>query len=250
MLEGVNERFADSLDRKGHGRYVPAEARDASYAKLPRSLDTIHAETGVRVRLFDREGAELYDSRTDPRPPGEALEQAREARTQAPRLTRQLRDGWREQVGWHRELPQALEQNPRVSADVAQRLLAERAQDGIVPRVEDTARQAAELDHRVRIAPRIRAGAALGVAGLALDLYDAAQTRREAQHLRAQGNDTAADSHLIHFGTRTVGGVTGAGLGFAAGAAAGAPNRPAKAEARNSIEVMRPRCAAGNHSVR
>ena len=70
MLEGVNERFADSLDRKGHGRYVPAEARDASYAKLPRSLDTIHADTGVRVRLFDREGAELYDSRTDPRPPG------------------------------------------------------------------------------------------------------------------------------------------------------------------------------------
>ncbi|GHE40674.1 hypothetical protein GCM10007167_23400 [Vulcaniibacterium thermophilum] len=223
---GVNERFADSLDRKGHGRYVPAEARDAIYAKLPRSLDTIHAKTGVRVRLFDREGAELYDSRTDPRPPGAALEQVREARTQAPRLTRQLRDGWREQVGWHRELPQALEQNPRVSADVAQRLLAERAKDGIVPRVEDTARQAAELDHRVRIAPRIRAGAALGVAGIALDLYDAAQTQREAQHLRAQGNDTAADSHLVHFGTRTVGGVTGAGLGFAAGAAAGVQTGP------------------------
>lgn len=74
--------------------------------------------------------------------------------------------------------------------------------------------------------PRIRAGAALGVAGLALDLYDAAQTRREAQHLRAQGNDTAADSHLIHFGTRTVGGAAGAGMGFAAGAAAGVQTGP------------------------
>jgi hypothetical protein len=80
-------------------------------------------------------------------------------------------------------------------------------------------------DFRLR-RTRLRAGAALGVAGLALDLYDAAQTQREAQHLRAQGNDTAADSHLIHFGTRTVGGVTGAGLGLAAGAAAGVQTGP------------------------
>ena len=62
---GVDKRFAENLERKGHGRHVPADARDAIYDKVPASLDTIHAQTDVPIRIFNREGAELYDSRTD-----------------------------------------------------------------------------------------------------------------------------------------------------------------------------------------
>lgn len=224
---GVEKRFTEKLDLEGHARYVPASARDAIYGKLGASLDTIHASTGVPIRIFDREGTELYDSRTDPRAPGVALEQGREARAQSPDITRRLRDGWREQVDWHRDLPDRLAANPRVAPDVAGRVLQQRAGEGVEARVADTARQAFELDHRVRIVPtRLRAGTALGVAGLALDLLDAAQTQHAARSLRGRGNDTAADSQVLHYGARTLGGFAGAGAGFVAGAAAGAETGP------------------------
>uniref|UniRef100_UPI00191C0CE3 zeta toxin family protein n=1 Tax=Luteimonas huabeiensis TaxID=1244513 RepID=UPI00191C0CE3 len=77
---GVDERFSRGLDADGHGRYVPASVRDHVHDKLPSSLDTIHARTDVPIRLFDREGTQLYDSRIDARPPGTALEEARDAR--------------------------------------------------------------------------------------------------------------------------------------------------------------------------
>lgn len=73
---------------------------------------------------------------------------------------------------------------------------------------------------------RLRAGAALGVAGLALDAYDAADSMRTASRLRSEGNATAAQSELIHFGGRTVGGLAGAGLGFGLGAVAGVETGP------------------------
>lgn len=67
-------------------------------------------------------------------------------------------------------------------------------------------------------APRIGgAGRALGIAGLALEAYDAAQTYRTASRLRGEGNDTAAESELIHFGSRSVGGLGGAAIGAGAG---------------------------------
>src|SRR5690606_31707095 len=44
-------------------------------------------------------------------------------------------------------------------------------------------------------APRLGgAGRALGIAGLALDAYDGAQTYRAVGRLRGEGNDTAAES--------------------------------------------------------
>lgn len=67
-------------------------------------------------------------------------------------------------------------------------------------------------------APRIGgAGRVLGIAGLALEAYDGAQTYRTIGRLRSEGNDTAADSELIHFGSRTVGGLGGAAIGAGAG---------------------------------
>lgn len=69
-------------------------------------------------------------------------------------------------------------------------------------------------------APRIgTAGRALGIAGLALDAYDGAQTVREVRRLRGEGNDTSAESELIHFGSRSVGGLGGAAIGAGVGGA-------------------------------
>lgn len=53
---GVDERFSKKLDLDGYGRHVPEGARDAIYGKVPASLDTIHAQTDVPIRIFNREG--------------------------------------------------------------------------------------------------------------------------------------------------------------------------------------------------
>ena len=84
-----------------------------------------------------------------------------------------------------------------------------------------------EIDapHRVRPA-HIQAGRALGIAGLALEVYDGADSVRTAGRLRSEGNATAAESELIHFGARSVGGWAGAGIGIATGAALGVETGP------------------------
>lgn len=159
---GVDKRFAEKLELEGYGRYVPAGARDASYEKMPGSLDMIHERTDVPIRLFNREGVELYDSRTDTRPPGSVLQEARDARLHDPKLTRDLSRGWQGQLRWHDDLPEALAQKRMdVPPDVAQRLLAERADEHIVEGVARDAAQARHIDHTVRIQPRLRAGGAL-----------------------------------------------------------------------------------------
>lgn len=84
-----------------------------------------------------------------------------------------------------------------------------------------------QMGHEARVhTTRIRAGSTLGIAGLALDAYDAADTLRTSGRLRSEGNDTAAESELIHFGARSVGGFAGAGLGMTAGAVAGVETGP------------------------
>lgn len=76
-----------------------------------------------------------------------------------------------------------------------------------------------DMPDRVRT-PRLGgAGRALGIAGLALEAYDGAQSYRTASRLRGEGNDTAADSELIHFGSRSIGGLGGAAIGAGAGGA-------------------------------
>ncbi len=82
-----------------------------------------------------------------------------------------------------------------------------------------------DVPHHVRPA-NIQAGRALGIAGLALEAYDGADSMRTASRLRSEGNATAAESELIHFGARSVGGWAGAGIGMAAGAAAGVETGP------------------------
>ena len=91
--------------------------------------------------------------------------------------------------------------------------------------LDELARAAMSPERTGSLGPR-RAGAALGVAGLALEVYDGAESVRTAQRLHGEGNATAAQSELIHFGARTVGGWTGAGIGMAAGAVAGVESGP------------------------
>jgi hypothetical protein len=84
-----------------------------------------------------------------------------------------------------------------------------------------------EIDAPHRVSPaHIQAGRALGVAGLALEVYDGAESVRTAQRLHGEGNATAAESTLIHFGARSVGGWTGAGIGMATGAVLGVESGP------------------------
>ncbi len=84
-----------------------------------------------------------------------------------------------------------------------------------------------EIDAPHRVSPaHIQAGRALGVAGLALEVYDGAESVRTAQRLHGEGNATAAQSELIHFGARSVGGWTGAGIGMATGAVLGVESGP------------------------
>ncbi|MGO4776734.1 zeta toxin family protein, partial [Lysobacter sp. 2RAB21] len=135
---GVDGRFGASLDESGYGRYVPEGARTAIYGKLPVSLDIVHAQTTAPIRIFNREGEELYDSRTNTRTPGAVLEEAREARLKNPRVMQQLVEGWQQQETWHEKLPDAIKLNDKVSPDTAVRVVQERTelkvQEGVVER--------------------------------------------------------------------------------------------------------------------
>nr|WP_033011846.1 zeta toxin family protein [Xanthomonas vasicola]MDO6953937.1 zeta toxin family protein [Xanthomonas vasicola] len=228
---GVDERFSTSLDRRGHGRYVPEGAREAIYTKLPISLDTVHEQTSAPIRIFNRQGAEVYDSRTDARSPGQALEQARNAWFKDPVATQQLRESWQQQADWHRDLPEHVQEIPRSDPALQAKLLAEHVElhvsDGVNSRLEGIA----TIDELVRPGapparvpvpePEIpglrRAGMTAGLAGLgvAATAYDASQAGERVGTLLAQENLTAARSEALHFAAR------GAG-GWAGGAAAAA----------------------------
>ncbi len=224
---GVDERFAKKLDVDGFGRYVPEAIREQVYRDLPGNLDQVAAQTGTPVRIFNREGVELYDSRTDTRLPGAALDEAREARLKDPEITRNMRDGWRDQQTWHRDLPGNIADNAKVDPATRENLLAERRAHQVVEGVERTAREAIEVDHLTRVRPaQMHAGRALGVAGLALEVYDGADSIRTANRLAREGNQTAAQSELTHFGARSVGGWAGAGIGMAGGALLGVETGP------------------------
>ncbi|RYE55242.1 MAG: toxin, partial [Hyphomicrobiales bacterium] len=124
---GIDRRYTDELVRKGSARHVPGDFHDAAYKALPANLDKVHAQTGVRIRIYNREGVELYDSRTSAMKPGVALEQAREARLRDPRVTRATATIGREQQDFHRKLPETLEHSPTISRETAKNLPPERA---------------------------------------------------------------------------------------------------------------------------
>ncbi|MER3054527.1 zeta toxin family protein [Xanthomonas hortorum] len=228
---GVDARFAQQLDLEGHGRYVPEGAREAIYTKLPISLDTVHEQTSAPIRIFNRQGAEVYDSRTDARPPGQVLEQARNAWFKDPVATQKLRESWQQQADWHRDLPEHAQAIPKSDPALRAKLLAEHAElhvsDGVNSRLEGIA----TIDELVRPGapparvpvpePEIpglrRAGMTAGLAGLgvAATAYDASQTGERVGTLLAQDNLTAARSEALHFAARGTG-------GWAGGAAAAA----------------------------
>lgn len=219
---GVDKRFTDKLDTEGHARYVPEGARDAIYEKLPGSLDTIHANSDVPIRIFNREGAELYDSRTDPRPPGQALEEARFSRLKDPIITQGLREGWDDQAKWHRDLPAHVRDIPNMDTDTQARLLEQhtklKVNEGVIARAEG----AATIDEVVRKgapparAPipdvegpelgRVRAMGAIAGLGTAAALYDAKETGDRISTAFAQDNPVAARSEATQFVARGAGG--------------------------------------------
>ncbi|PSS59433.1 hypothetical protein C6558_38355 [Ensifer sp. NM-2] len=147
---GVDHRFSKSLDQHGFGRHIPAAISDEIYDKLPASLDMIHHETRVPIRLFNREGAVLYNSRVDDGQPGAALEAARNVRLEDPAIARALSAGWREQLIWHETLPGTIAANPKVKASTAQRLLTEREEQEVFGRVLRNADEARGLDLTAR----------------------------------------------------------------------------------------------------
>ncbi|MEQ7581807.1 zeta toxin family protein [Xanthomonas campestris] len=222
---GVDERFTANTDKQGYGRHVPEGARDAIYGKLPVSLDTIHTNSNVPIRIFNREGIELYDSRTDARMPGQAMEEARNARLKDPAFTEHLRDAWQKQVDWHRDLPEHAQAIPKSDPAVQAKLLEEHAKLRVSDVVASRMEGIATIDELVRPGapparvpvpePEIpglrRAGMTAGLAGLgvAATAYDASQTGERVGTLLAQDNLTAARSEALHFGARGVGGWAG-----------------------------------------
>jgi len=225
---GVDRRFTESLDEKGYGRYVPEEARTQIYEALPGNLNKVQDETGARIRIYNREGKELYDSHVSPLRPGAALEQAREARMQDPALTRDTAKGWRAQQRWHEDLPENLDRNPdKIPPATAQNALQQRSDLKVVEGVNANTAEAIANDRAVRIEPgsaRVRMG--LKVAGAAAMAYDTYSSGTEARHLYNQGNTTAAQSSVMHFGTRNLGMIGGATAFATAGAAAGIETGP------------------------
>ncbi len=222
---GVDSRFSKQFDKEGHGRYVPADVRDAIYDKVPASLDTIRSRSDVPIRLYNREGKELYDSRQDARSPGQVLQEAREARLTDPTVTRDLNQNWKEQQQWHERLPETIRQNPHVAPETAQRLLAERSELHVVEGVQREAAQAASLDYAVRVHPAVMKG--VGALGVAATAYDATTTAARTSDLLHQGNTIGAQSQVEHFAGRNVGGWAGAVAGAELAGAAGVETGPA-----------------------
>jgi predicted ABC-type ATPase len=221
---GVDRRFSRSLDANGHGRYVPEEVRTQVYGALPGNLDKVHAETGIPIRLYGREGAQVYDSHTDARLPGAALEQERQERLKNPHTTLALRDGWRAQGDWHANLSEKLRNNPHVNTETEKLVEGEHAALRVVGPVEPRIRYTAGIDHTVRVRPNMVRGAVVG--GTAATAFEAASEGANVADLYARDNSTGAEAALLDFGARSVGGWTGAAVGAKAGTLVGIESGP------------------------
>ncbi|MDR6887702.1 MULTISPECIES: zeta toxin family protein [Variovorax] len=225
---GVHERFTDSLEKKGYGRFVPQEVRTSVYDNLPANLDKVHAQLpNARIRIYNREGTELYDSRTSPLKPGAALEQAREARLTDPERTRGLNNKWQAQQAWEQQLPESLQRNPKVTPSTVQNVLRENSDLKIKADVQRTATEAAAIDRSVRIEPgAARVALGLKVFGTAALAHDALTTGRDTKNLLDQDNLTGAKSELLHFAGRNLGMAAGAMAVGSVAAAAGIETGP------------------------
>ncbi|WP_445979071.1 zeta toxin family protein [Stenotrophomonas muris] len=221
---GVDRRFTDKLDDEGFGRYVPEDVRKHVYDALPGNLDKVQAETGIQIRLYGREGAQVYDSHSDTRLPGAALEAEREARLKDPRITQSLRDGWRAQGRWHAELTDTLPLNDKVSPPTAAAVLDERATLKVVEGITPNIQEARSVDHTIRVHPNMVRGAVIG--GTAATVVEAASEGTKIADLYARDNRTGAEAALLDFGARSVGGWTGAAVGAKVGTLLGIESGP------------------------
>ncbi|QII28830.1 toxin [Stenotrophomonas maltophilia] len=221
---GVEGRFTKSMDRNGFGRYVPEDVRKHVYEALPGNLDKVQAETGIQIRLYGREGAQVYDSHSDTRLPGAALEAEREARLKDPRITQSLRDGWRAQGRWHAELANTLPHNDKVSPPTAAAAFDERAALKVVEANASNIRQAQTIDHTIRVRPNMVRGAVIG--GAAATVVEVATEGTKIADLYARDNRTGAEAAILDFGARSVGAWTGAAVGAKAGTLLGIESAP------------------------
>lgn len=221
---GVDRRFTSDLDLVGFGRYVPEDVRKHVYEALPGNLEKVQAETGIQIRLYGREGAQVYDSHSDTRPPGAALEAEREARLKDPRITQALRDGWRAQGRWHAELTDTLPLNDKVSPPTAAAVFDERATLKVVEGITPNIQEARGIDHTIRVRPNMVRGAVIG--GAAATVVEAATEGTKIADLYARNNRTGAEAALLDFGARSVGGWTGAAVGAKVGTLLGIESGP------------------------
>lgn len=224
---GVDRRFTQSMDAVGHGRYVPQGARHAIYDSIPHSLDILQASTDVPIFIYNREGDLLYDSRVDPRPAGQALQEERTNRLRDPVVTQYLRATWGDQVDWHEKVPERAHEIPAMNAAKHGRLLSEHSVQGVGENARVQAQVGASLDEIIRPgappavvirepkAPDLkRFGLGMGatVLGAAASAYDAHETAKRAGSLLKEQNLPAAQSELTHFAARGVGGWAGGTL--------------------------------------
>ncbi|HEL3791134.1 zeta toxin family protein [Stenotrophomonas maltophilia] len=221
---GVDARFSNSLDNYGFGRYVPEDVRKHVYDALPGNLDKVQAETGIQIRLYGRKGAQVYDSHSDTRLPGTALEAEREARLNDPRITQTLRDDWRAQGRWHAELGDTLPHNTKVSPPTAAAVLDERATLKVVEGITPSIQEARGIDHTIRVRPNMVRGAVIG--GATATVVEAATEGTRIADLYARDNRTGAEAALLDFGARSVGGWTGAVVGAKVGTLLGIESGP------------------------
>lgn len=221
---GVDARFSNSLDNYGFGRYVPEDVRKHVYDALPGNLDKVQAETGIQIRLYGRKGAQVYDSHSDTRLPGTALEAEREARLNDPRITQTLRDDWRAQGRWHAELGDTLPHNTKVSPPTAAAVLDERATLKVVEGITPNIQEARGIDHTIRVRPNMVRGAVIG--GATATVVEAATEGTRIADLYARDNRTGAEAALLDFGARSVGGWTGAVVGAKVGTLLGIESGP------------------------
>jgi predicted ABC-type ATPase len=218
---GVDKRFTDDLDRRGHGRYVPQEVRSAVYEKLPGTLDDVVKQTGVPVQVYDREGRLHFDSRTSPKTsPGQALETSRSGRLTQERLN-DLHQSTDTQRQWHRDLPERVP-NERVSDNTASHLLEERRTLAVEPGVQ---RLHNEVGGHRAVRPTVKAAGVLGTAYGAFEgkqQIDAAiDTARSNREQWVRGSE-----ETVNQGTKAVVTGTAATVGAIPGAAAGTLTSP------------------------
>ena len=224
---GVDGRFTQSVDRLGHGRHVPEGAREEIYNNIPRSLRTVQEATDVPIIIYSREGQRLFDSQTDNRPAGTALEEERSKRLRDPAVTQYLSASWGKQVEWHEGLPVRADAIPGMDPDTHARMLQEQAAQGLVDGARLQAHVGATVDEVFRPgaapalvireprAPNVlRTGVGVGatVVGLAASAYDAHETGERVGALLQQQNLPAAQSELTHFAARGIGGWAGGTL--------------------------------------